>query len=86
MSRKRRPLVPQARDGLLALKARVAQVNDPEQAKYEVAHELDVPLSPGYNGHLTSHDAGRIGGRLGGQMVKEMVRMALEANGSKGHS
>jgi small acid-soluble spore protein D (minor alpha/beta-type SASP) len=83
MSRRRRPLVPQAREGLNALKARVAQVDDPEQAKYEAAQELDVPLNRGYNGQLKSHDAGRIGGRLGGQMVKEMVRMALEASNQK---
>lgn len=79
MSRRKRPLVPQARAGLDALKARVADVRDPNQAKFEVAEELNVPLQNGYNGQLSSHNAGRIGGQLGGKMVKEMVRMALEA-------
>jgi len=79
LSRRKRPLVPQARAGLDALKARVADVRDPNQAKFEVAEELNVPLQNGYNGQLSSHNAGRIGGQLGGKMVKEMVRMALEA-------
>lgn len=83
MSRRRKPLVPGAQRGLDALKARVAQVADPLQAKYEVAQELQVPLQRGYNGQLTSHDAGRIGGRLGGSMVKEMVRMAMQAVSEK---
>lgn len=83
MSRRRRPLVPNARAGLDALKAKVANVSDPDQAKYEVAEELDVPLQHGYNGQLSAHDAGRVGGQLGGKMVKEMVRMALEAASPK---
>lgn len=79
MSRRRRPLVADSRSGLDALKAKVAQVADPNQAKYEVARELHVHLQKGYNGQLSSHDAGRIGGRLGGSMVKEMVRMGMQA-------
>jgi len=83
MSRRRRPLVPNARSGLDALKAQVAQVADPNQAKFEVAQELHVPLQHGYNGQLSSHDAGRIGGRLGGGMVKEMVKMGRQAMQNK---
>lgn len=83
MSRRRRPLVPNARAGLDALKAKVANVSDPDQAKYEVAEELDVPLQHGYNGQLSAQDAGRVGGQLGGKMVKEMVRLALEAASQK---
>ncbi|MGF9817494.1 alpha/beta-type small acid-soluble spore protein [Brevibacillus agri] len=83
MSRRKRPLVPGARAGLDALKAQVAHVADPNQAKYEVASKLHVPLQRGYNGQLSSHDAGRIGGRLGGSMVKEMVRMAAQAMNQK---
>ncbi len=40
-----------------------------EQYKYEVANELGVNLKKGYNGDLTSAQAGSVGG----QMVKEMI-------------
>ncbi len=51
------------------------QINIPEakQAmynfKHEVAGELGINLKQGYNGDLTSRDAGSIGG----QMVKKMI-------------
>jgi small acid-soluble spore protein D (minor alpha/beta-type SASP) len=75
---RRRPLIPESRAGLDLLKARLQNVQEPEQAKYKVADSLHVPLQKGYNGNLTAHDAGRIGGQLGGSMVKEMVRAAKE--------
>ena len=37
--------------------------------KYEVANEVGVTLNKGYNGDLTSRQAGSIGG----QMVKKMI-------------
>ena len=37
--------------------------------KYEIANELGVNLKQGYNGDLTSREAGSIGG----QMVKKMI-------------
>ena len=37
--------------------------------KFEVADELGVPLSDGYNGDLTS----RQNGSVGGYMVKKMI-------------
>lgn len=37
--------------------------------KYEVAGELGVPLTDGYNGDLTS----RQNGSVGGYMVKKMI-------------
>ena len=37
--------------------------------KEEVASELGVPLKDGYNGDLTSKQAGSVGG----QMVKKMI-------------
>ena len=37
--------------------------------KYEVANEIGVPLSDGYNGNLTS----RQNGSVGGYMVKKMI-------------
>ncbi|MFM1651363.1 alpha/beta-type small acid-soluble spore protein [Brevibacillus sp. B_LB10_24] len=89
MSRNRRPLVPGSREALDLLKARLQNVNKPEQAKYKVADSLNIPLSHGYNGQLTSHDAGKIGGELGGSMVKELIRsaqIALTANDSAGEN
>ena len=40
-----------------------------EQFKMEAANEVGVNLNQGYNGDLTSRQAGSIGG----QMVKKMV-------------
>ncbi|WP_391209801.1 alpha/beta-type small acid-soluble spore protein [Psychrobacillus sp. L4] len=78
-------LVPSARKELDKLKARVMKdigydvdLNNPDHVKYEVAEELNIPLSKGYNGKLTSEQAGKIGGPIGGNMVKEMIRMAQE--------
>lgn len=78
MARKNKILVPEARAGLDALKAKVAGTTDPNAAKFEAAKEVGVPLKEGYNGKLTSEQAGKVGGRLGGGMVKELVRMAQE--------
>ena len=50
------------------------QINIPEareamdQFKMEAAREVGVDLKKGYNGHLTSREAGSVGG----QMVKKM--------------
>ena len=43
--------VPQAREAL-------------NQFKYEVANEIGVPLKQGYNGDLTSAQAGYVGGYM----------------------
>lgn len=40
-----------------------------DQFKMEVAEELGVPLSNGYNGNLTSYQNGSVGG----YMVKKMI-------------
>ena len=51
------------------------QINIPEarqamyNMKHEVANELGITLNQGYNGNLTSKDAGRVGGN----MVKKMI-------------
>ena len=42
--------------------------------KQEVASELGVPLKEGYNGDLTSSQAGSIGG----EMVRKMIRSQEE--------
>jgi hypothetical protein len=50
--------------------------------KYEVAEDLGIALARGYNGDMTTREAGRIGGhiggRLGGQMVRRMIQYAEE--------
>ena len=43
-----------------------------DKFKYEVANELGVNLKQGYNGDLTSKQAGQIGG----EMVKKLVAKA----------
>jgi hypothetical protein len=83
--RKRRPLVPESRGALDQLKNQVManqgyQVDreNPDAVKYEIAEEAGVPLKQGYNGRLTSKQAGTVGGKIGGSMVKELIRMAQE--------
>ncbi len=46
-----------------------------EQFKYEVANELGVPLKQGYNGNLTSAQAGSIGGEMVRKMVKNQENL-----------
>jgi hypothetical protein len=46
--------------------------------KMEAAQEVGVTLKPGYNGHLTSKQAGAVGGR----MVKKMIQSAVNAKKS----
>ena len=41
-----------------------------DKFKYEVASEVGVNLKEGYNGDISSKDAGRIGGN----MVKKMIQ------------
>ena len=43
-----------------------------DKFKYEVASEVGVTLKDGYNGNLSSRDAGRIGGN----MVKKLIQQA----------
>jgi len=43
--------------------------------KYEVASEIGVPLKQGYNGDLTSAQAGYVGG----YMVKKMIEAQEKA-------
>ena len=51
------------------------QINVPEareamdRFKMQAAQEVGVNLQQGYNGHLTSREAGSVGG----QMVKKMI-------------
>ncbi len=56
MARSNRALVPEAKEAL-------------DKFKMEAASEVGVNLNQGYNGDLTSRQAGSVGG----QMVKKMV-------------
>ena len=42
--------------------------------KYEVANELGVNLKKGYNGDMTSRDAGSIGGGMVQKMINAVER------------
>ena len=50
-----------------------------DRFKYEVASEIGVPLKDGYNGDLTSAQAGSIGG----EMVKKMIMKQEEQMSGK---
>ncbi|NSL50650.1 alpha/beta-type small acid-soluble spore protein [Calidifontibacillus erzurumensis] len=80
--RKRKLLIPEAREAVDMLKSKVMKARrysngkNPDEVKYEIASELGIPLKKGYNGNIKANEAGKIGGVIGGNMVKEMVRMA----------
>ena len=54
-----RNAVPEAKDAL-------------NRFKYEVAQEVGVTLKDGYNGNLSSRDAGRIGGNMVRKMIQQV--------------
>ncbi len=45
-----------------------------DKFKYEVASELGVPLTDGYNGDLTSRQNGSVGGYMVKKMIEEQER------------
>lgn len=49
--------------------------------KYEVANELGVPLTDGYNGNLTSKQNGSVGGYMVKKMIEAQERQ-MSGNGS----
>ena len=53
-----------------------------DKFKYEVANELGVPLTDGYNGDLTS----RQNGSVGGYMVKKMIEQQEKQMAGKEHN
>ena len=59
MARSNQKVVPEAKAAL-------------DKFKYEVASEVGVNLKNGYNGELSSRDAGKIGGN----MVKKLIEQA----------
>ena len=53
-------------------KMEVPQANEAmNRFKMEVANEIGVNLKDGYNGDLTSREAGSIGGEMVRQMIKK---------------
>ena len=62
MSSKNKVMVPQAKEAM-------------ERFKMEAAGEVGVNLKQGYNGDLTSKQAGSVGG----QMVKKMIKSYEES-------
>ena len=50
--------------------------------KFEVANELGVPLTDGYNGNLTSKQNGSVGGYMVKKMIEAQERQM--SSGSQG--
>ena len=51
-----------------------------DKFKMEVASELGVPLKEGYNGDLTSREAGSIGGEMVRKMIKKQEEQMSSGN------
>ncbi|MBR3759371.1 MAG: alpha/beta-type small acid-soluble spore protein [Ruminococcus sp.] len=58
-----------------------------ERFKMESASEMGVNLKPGYNGDLTSREAGSIGGQMVNMMIPEQqwefTRNSMRSHGHK---
>ena len=48
--------------------------------KYEIANELGVDLKQGYNGNLTSREAGYVGGYMVKKMIEDYEKQAAGSN------
>lgn len=57
-----------------------------DRFKFEVANELGVPLSDGYNGNLTSKQNGSVGGYMVKKMIESQERQMSSGTGSQGQS
>ena len=51
--------------------------------KYEVASELGVPLTDGYNGDLTSKQNGSVGGYMVKKMIEQQEKQMAEKKQAK---
>ncbi len=51
--------------------------------KFEVANELGVPLSDGYNGDLTSRQNGSVGGYMVKKMIESQERQMSQGQGGQ---
>jgi hypothetical protein len=66
MARNNQKIVPEARGAL-------------DKFKMEVANEIGVNLTQGYNGNIAARDAGRVGGN----MVKKMIQQVEQGMSGK---
>ena len=58
-----------------------------EQFKMQAAQEVGVNLQNGYNGHLTSREAGSVGGQMVKNLKPEITKFYTRKNRIKeGHS
>ena len=57
-----------------------------DRFKMEVAGELGVPLTDGYNGNLTSRQNGSVGGYMVKKMIEAQERQMSGQNGMSGQS
>lgn len=55
-----------------------------DRFKYEVANELGVPLTNGYNGNLTSKQNGSVGGYMVKKMIEAQERQMSGTNSMSG--
>ena len=54
-----------------------------DRFKFEVASELGVPLSDGYNGNLTSKQNGSVGGYMVKKMIEAQERQMSGGSGQQ---
>ena len=52
--------------------------------KFEIANELGVPLTDGYNGNLTSKQNGSVGGYMVKKMIEAQERQMSAGQGGMG--
>lgn len=57
-----------------------------DKFKMEIANELGVPLTEGYNGNLTSYQNGSVGGYMVKKMIEAQERQMSGQNGMSGQS
>ena len=55
-----------------------------DRLKFEIANELCVPLTDGYNGNLTSKQNGSVGGYMVKKMIEAQERQMSAGQGGMG--
>jgi len=51
-----------------------------DNMKYEIANQLGITLKQGYNGDLTSREAGTIGGNIVNKSFPELYRKSIPSD------